>query len=159
MPLRSPERLTLIAGDAVTVQGHAFLSYVREDSDKVDWLQQLLETAGIQVWRDTTNLWPGEDWRARIRQAITQDALVFIACFSQHSTYRHISYMNEELILAVEQLKLRRPDEPWLIPIRLDNCVIPEINLGGGRTLSSIQYATSSAKNPTKALSGSSPQS
>ena len=150
VPLRSPERLTLIAGDAVTVQGHAFLSYVREDSNKVDWLQQLLETAGIQVWRDTTNLWPGEDWRARIRQAITQDALVFIACFSQHSTYRHISYMNEELILAVEQLRLRRPDEPWLIPIRLDNCVIPEINLGGGRTLSSIQYADLFGENPDK---------
>jgi hypothetical protein len=123
------------------VRGHAFLSYVHENSDKVDWLQQVLQAAGVQVWRDTENLWPGEDWRARIRQAITQDALAFVACFSRDSTSRSVSYMNEELLLAVDQLRLRRPDEPWLIPVRLDDCVIPEINLGGGRTLASIQHA------------------
>ena len=35
------------------------------------------------MWRDTADLWPGEDWRAKIRQAIICNALVFIACFSQ----------------------------------------------------------------------------
>ena len=121
--------------------GHAFISYVREDSHRVDWLQQELEAGGIPVWRDTANLWPGEDWRAKIRQAITDDALVFIACFSRASLTRLKTYQNEELILAIEQLRLRRPDDRWLIPVRLDECDIPDRDIGGGRTLASIQRA------------------
>jgi glycine cleavage system regulatory protein len=35
--------------------GHAFISYVREDSLKVDMLQRALETAGVRVWRDTAS--------------------------------------------------------------------------------------------------------
>ena len=119
--------------------GHAFISYVREDSRQVDGLQRTLQDAGIPVWRDTTDLWPGEDWRANIRRAITDNALVFVACFSHASVARGKSYQNEELALAIEQMRLRRPDDPWLIPVRLDECRIPEWDIGGGRTLTSIQ--------------------
>jgi hypothetical protein len=120
--------------------GHAFISYVREDSHDVDKLQRTLEAAGISVWRDTADLWPGEDWRAKIRRAITDNALVFIACFSSQSVARAKSYQNEELLLAVDQLRLRQPDDPWLIPVRFDRCDMPDFDLGGGRTLASIQW-------------------
>jgi hypothetical protein len=122
-------------------QGHAFISYVREDSAKVDMLQRALEDAEIPVWRDTSSLWPGEDWRAKIRDAITHDALVFVACFSAHSVARKKSYQYEELLLAIDQLRIRRPDDPWLVPVRFDDCNVPDFALGGGRTLASIQRA------------------
>src|SRR3954470_23258817 len=99
---------------------HAFISYVREDSDRVDRIQRMLEAAGVRVWRDTARLWPGEDWRARIRDAIANNSLSFIACFSHASEARDISVQNEELYLAADQLRLRRPDNPWLIPVRFD---------------------------------------
>jgi hypothetical protein len=121
--------------------GHAFISYVREDSSKVDELQQILEAAGVPVWRDTADLWPGDPWRIKIREAITYDALVFIACFSSRSVARQRSYQNEELALAIEELRLRQPDDPWLIPVRFDDCAIPDRELGAGRTLGSIQQA------------------
>jgi TIR domain len=121
--------------------GHAFISYVREDSRKVDRLQRKLEAAGVRVWRDRADLRPGEDWQAKVRHAITDNALVFIACFSRTSMAREKSYQNEELVLAIEQLRLRRPDVPWLIPVRFDDCKIPEYGIGGGRTLASIQCA------------------
>ena len=123
------------------VAGHVFISYIREDSRHVDLLQQALEEAGVQVWRDTRDLWPGEDWRLKIRRAITDNALVFIACFSSRSLARSRSYQNEELLLAIEQLRLRSPEDPWLIPVRFDECEIPERDIGGGRTLTSIQRA------------------
>ncbi len=123
------------------VAGHAFISYGREDSGRVDQLQRTLEAAGITVWRDKASLWPGEDWRAIIRRAITDNALVFIACFSRSSLARKLSYQNEELVLAIEQLRLRRPDDPWLIPVRFDECDIPDHEIGGGRRLASIQRA------------------
>ena len=121
--------------------GHAFISYVREDAHDVDQLQRDLKAAGISVWRDTADLWPGEDWRAKIRRAITDNALVFIACFSSQSTARIKSYQREELALAIDQLRQRRPDDPWLIPVRFDDCPVPDLDLGAGRTLSSIQLA------------------
>lgn len=121
--------------------GHAFISYVREDARDVDQLQRDLEAAGISVWRDTANLWPGEDWRAKIRRAITDNALVFMACFSRQSAARATSYQYEELTLAIEQLRRRRPDDPWLIPVRFDDCPVPDLDLDAGRALSSIQGA------------------
>lgn len=121
--------------------GHAFVSYVREDAHQVDQLQQVLEAQGIPVWRDTADLWPGQDWRRRIRQAITDNALVFIACFSSRSTARPKSFQYEELMLAIDQLRLRPPDVPWLIPVRFDDCAVPDLEIGGGRTVGSIQRA------------------
>ena len=124
-----------------SIAGHVFISYVRENSRQVDWLHQRLEGAGVPVWRDTADLWPGEDWRSKIRRAITDGALVFIACFSQAAVSRHKSYQNEEIMLAIEQMRLRPPDHPWLIPVRFDECEIPDREIGAGRTLSSIQRA------------------
>lgn len=40
------------------------------------------------MWRDTRDLWPGQDWQLMIHRAISDDALVFIACFSRASTNR-----------------------------------------------------------------------
>jgi TIR domain-containing protein len=122
--------------------GRAFISYVREDSERVDKLQRDLQAAGIPVWRDIADLWPGQDWRTMIRRAITDNALVFLACFSSQSVSKRKSYQNEELTLAREQLRLRQPDDPlWLIPVRFDDCQVPDLDIGAGRTLGSIQRA------------------
>jgi hypothetical protein len=145
---RSPDKpsgIARCAGSAASTgsvsAAHAFISYVREDAGKVDALQRTLEAAGVQVWRDTSDLRPGEDWRARIRDAITDNALVFIACFSRHSAVRGESNQNEELVLAIEQLRRRKPDMPWLIPVRFDDCAIPDFDIGAGRTLASLRRA------------------
>lgn len=122
-------------------RGHAFISYAREDSDEADRLHRALEDAGIRVWRDTANLWPGEDWRAKIRKAITQDALAFIACFSSRSGARQLGHQSEELLLAIERMRSRRPDQPWLIPVRFDDCEIPDLELDPDRSLASLQRA------------------
>ncbi len=121
------------------MERHVFISYVREDKNEVDRTQRLLEAAGVPVWRDTESLWPGEDWRIRIRQAITANALAFVACFSQNSERKASSYQREELLLAIDQLRLRNPEQPWLIPVRFSDCMLPRYDLGGGRTLDSLQ--------------------
>lgn len=118
-----------------------FISYVREDKARVDRLQQILERAGVPVWRDTQDLWPGEDWKQRIREAITSGAFVFLACFSAESSRRAKSYQNAELALATEELRLRPPGTPWLIPVLFDEVPMPTYELGGGRSLDNIQRA------------------
>jgi TIR domain len=69
-------------------RGHAFISHDPEDGQAADWLQHTLEAAGIRVWRDAVDLLPGQDRRAEIRKAISEGALVFIACFSRFSLNR-----------------------------------------------------------------------
>jgi hypothetical protein len=120
------------------VEKHAFISYVHEDAERVDQLQGALEGAGVKVWRDKDNLFPGSDWKTEIRKAITQGSLAFIACFSAASAARDTSYQFEELVLATEQYRLRAPAKSWLFPVRLDDVALPEYNLGGGKTFDDI---------------------
>jgi hypothetical protein len=124
----------------VPAPGYAFLSYVREDRHRADRLQAILEAAGIRVWRDTSDLWPGTDWKLHIKDAITNGSFAFLACFSEHSASRSRSYQNEELVLAVEQMRLRAPGVAWLLPVRFANCDIPPFDLGANRTLDSLQF-------------------
>ena len=138
IPGQNVARLLVMSEDPSS--GHVFLSYLRDDSASADLIDSALKSAGLRVWRDTANLWPGEDWRLRIRQAITSDALAFIACFSRASLARPSGTHNEELTLAIEQIRNRRPDTPWLIPVRLDDCAIPDLDIGAGRTLTSIRH-------------------
>jgi hypothetical protein len=115
--------------------GHAFISYVHEDGEVIDRIQKALSAAGITVWRDRDWLLPGDDWQLKIREAITTGALAFIACFSENSVARDTTFQHEELNLAVEQLRLRPPDRPWFIPVRLTDCELPAYNIGPARTL------------------------
>jgi hypothetical protein len=119
---------------------HVFVSYVSEDISAVEYVCGLLAAAGIPYWRDRTSLGPGMEWKRVIREAISADALVFLACFSRQSQGRRSSYMNEELALAVDQFRLRPPGAIWLVPVRLDDCAIPDWDLGAGRRLSDIQH-------------------
>lgn len=135
------------------LQGHAFISYAREDAARADRLQRILEAAGITVWRDTADLWPGQDWQARIRRAITDNALVFLACFSRRSVSRRGGYQKEELALAVEQLRLHSPNQEWLIPVRFDDCQIPDSDIGAGRRLAALHSADLFGDNADIAIS------
>ena len=119
---------------------HVFVSYVREDSDVVDGLCAVLEAAQIPYWRDRTSLAPGDAWKAKIRQAIRDGSLVFLACFSEQSRARDKSHMNEELTLAVEEFRKMPPGRTWLIPIRFDAGDLPEWDLGAGRGLDDLNY-------------------
>jgi hypothetical protein len=65
----------------------------------------------------------------------------YLATTGDLSLARSKSYQNEELNLAIEQMRRRRPDESWLIPVRFDDIEIPDWDVGGGRTLTSIQRA------------------
>lgn len=120
---------------------HVFVSYVREDSAAVDELCKVLEAAGIPYWRDRKDLGPGDAWRAKIREAIRGESLVFLACFSDNSRAKGKSYMNEELTLAVDEYRLMAPGRTWLIPVRFDAGDVPEWDLGAGRLLSDLNFA------------------
>jgi hypothetical protein len=118
---------------------HAFLSYVREDLASAERLATALREAGVDVWMDRSHILPGQRWQTVIRNAIREGAF-FLACFSTNYNRKQLSYMNEELGLAVEQLRQMPVDRTWFIPLLLDATEIPDRDIGVGQTLRSIQW-------------------
>lgn len=118
---------------------HVFISYVRENREQVDRLYETLRAVGVNVWLDRRQILPGTRWQGAIREAIRGGAF-FIACFSREYRKREYSYMNEELMLAIKELRKRRPDRAWFIPVLLSNCDIPELDIGAGETLRDLQW-------------------
>jgi transposase-like protein len=137
----TPARRPATTSAAASVAGkRVFISYVREDSDAVDRLCAVLKTAKIPYWRDRNELGPGDLWKDKIRTAIRNESLVFLACFSENYRRKQKSFMNEELTLAVEEFRQRPPGQVWLVPVRLDAGEIPARDLGGGLTLADLHY-------------------
>ncbi|MGM1065201.1 toll/interleukin-1 receptor domain-containing protein [Saccharothrix sp. Mg75] len=139
-PGPSDLRSTLLAMPSDEAK-HVFVSYVREDAEKVDQLCEALDAANIPYWRDKTALAPGDQWKQKVRDAIRSGSLVFLACFSEQTKAKPRSYMNEELTLAAEEFRQYPPEATWLIPVRFDDVEVPAWDLGAGRTLSDLNYA------------------
>lgn len=117
---------------------HVFISYVREDSAAVDEIYEELTARGIKVWLDRTSISPGDRWEDAIRNAI-REGTYFLACFSPALLARERSHMNEELALAVDELRKRLYGRRWFIPVRLAPCDIPEIAINSRETLGAFQ--------------------
>ena len=116
-----------------------FVSYIRENLERIDGIYHALTSRGIKVWLDRNDIYPGVRWKQAIRQAI-QVGTFFIACFSKEYNERSETYMNEELIVAIEVLRRRSTDKVWFIPVILNECDIPEREIGGGETLKDLQW-------------------
>ena len=96
---------------------HVFISYIHENIDNIDRLYQELTSRGIKVWLDRNDIKPGSRWKDAIRKAI-RDGAFFIACFSKEYNKRNDTYMNEELTIAIDELRQRPTDRIWFIPIQ-----------------------------------------
>ena len=118
---------------------HVFISYVREDSESVENIARALRACNVDLWLDRNQIKPGVRWADAIRTAITEGTF-YMACFSTAYNARTRSYMNEELTLAIEQLRQRATDQRWFIPVLLDDCEIPQRSIGAGETLRSLQW-------------------
>lgn len=125
-----------VAGASVNAQ--AFVSYVREDTPAIDRLCGDLGRQGVATWIDRDKLEPGVRWKDGVRNAIQQGS-GFVACFSKAYEARPRTYMNEELNLAIEELRLRPRDRSWFFPVLLEDVQVPAIPIGAGETLRDLQ--------------------
>lgn len=118
----------------------AFVSYVQADKQAADKLVLALREAGYDTWMDRDRLAPGMRWKSAIRDAILGGDF-FIACFSPSWKEKTRSFMNEELIIAVEQLRLMPRNRQWFVPVVLADCELPDYSIGPGETLADLQCA------------------
>jgi hypothetical protein len=123
---------------------HIFISHVHENQKMVEQLSQELKNHGMEVWLDHDSILPGARWKDAIRQAI-QNGAFFIACFSTEYENRNKNYMNEELILAIDELRQFSIKRTWFIPVLLSECNIPALSIGAGQTLLDFQWVNLSS--------------
>jgi TIR domain len=117
---------------------HVFISYVRQNRDLVDRLAKELKDSGVTVWLDREDIEPGTRWREAIRKAI-KNGKFFLACFSTEYTARDKTHMNEEITLAIDELRIRPTERAWFIPIILNDTEIPDRPISSVETLADIQ--------------------
>lgn len=115
-----------------------FISHVSQNAGYFGGLKQGLELCGIEVW-DPEKIVPGTLWKEEIREAI-RGGDFFIACFSSEYRNRDSTHMNEELNIAIDELRSQPTNRAWFIPVKLNECKIPDRDIGGGRRLSDLQF-------------------
>ena len=118
---------------------HVFISYCHENKAIVDRLCQFLASHNVTVWVDWNNLVPGTPWKQAIQQAIHHGDF-FIACFSKEYNKRDKRYMREELAVAIDRLRQKPTDKVWFIPVKLNECEMPSIEIGQGLMLQDLHH-------------------
>src|ERR1044072_774291 len=114
-----------------------FLCYAREDFERVHALYSLLRDLGFRPWFDKYDVKVGEFWKNAVEKAVNNSDF-FIATFSKTSVTKR-GFVQREYKLAMDTLAQRPPGDIFLIPVRLDDCELPDLH-GLGITLSDIRW-------------------
>ena len=101
-----------------------FLCHASEDKEVVVGVYRRLKKAGLKPWLDKEDLAPGEDWQRAIRRAIQESAVVLV--FLSKSSTSKRGYVQREFRLALDTMEEVPPDRLFLIPIRIDDCEVPD---------------------------------
>jgi hypothetical protein len=101
-----------------------FLCHAHDDQAAVHKLYHRIVKDGINAWLDTEKLQPGQDWEYEIRKTILKSDVV-IVCLSRAFNKQH-GYRHEELKIALEKAHVLANDDIFIIPVRLEECDMPE---------------------------------
>jgi len=101
-----------------------FLIYAHSDRDAVRRLYHRLTRCGITTWLDEKSLYPGQNWKYEIRQAILRSDTVLVCLSKQFIKQGGFRY--EEVKIARSKAKSLPDDQIFLIPVRLEKCDLPE---------------------------------
>jgi Cdc6-like AAA superfamily ATPase len=146
----SPERM----GVDETRRPKIFICYAREDSDAAANIYEYLKRSTCDPWLDKRSLVAGQNWDYEIRKAV-RAADFFVVLLSQNSVSKR-GYVQREFKLAMELLEEIPEGQIYLIPVKIDNCLVPSrfatlqwVDLKGvgdyEEILKAIQFQQSSA--------------
>jgi len=105
-------------------QVQIFISYAREDQQRIKELYRKLLAAGYQPWLDREHILPGQKWEPVIKQALERSDFALV-CLSAKSINKR-GFLQKEIKKALEHAQEKLEDDVWLIPARLDDCDVPD---------------------------------
>lgn len=99
-----------------------FIGYARKDYNEAKKLYNELEQLGLSPWIETEEINLGEDWRLGIKNALLKSPFCLIL-FSSKSTENR-RYLQKELRTLFEIMESLHDSIPYIIPVRLDDCLL-----------------------------------
>lgn len=123
-PLSSDDEQTQRKFDVQDRKLRIFLSHASQDRLAVREIYEKLVNDGMHVWLDTENILPGMDWNLEIYKAI-RDVDVLILFLSEESIGRG-GFVQKEFRQALDYVDERPEGDIYLIPVRLDDCSVPD---------------------------------
>src|SRR4051794_35641306 len=117
---------------------NVFVSYVHADSTEANRIAEELSKRGANVHLGRDKLDPGIQWQEAIRNIISGGG-DFIACFSRAYWKPKRAFLNEELAFAMNELRQCGPDKSFFIPVLLQECEIPIVDIGDDQTFLDLQ--------------------
>lgn len=101
-----------------------FLCHANEDKDLVTKVYHRLKKDGFKPWLDKEDLLLGQSWDKVIPKVIDESDFIIIF-LSTHSVSKR-GYVQKEFKLALDVLDQMPEDQVFIIPVKLDDCPIPE---------------------------------
>jgi TolB-like protein/tetratricopeptide (TPR) repeat protein len=102
-----------------TSRNTVFLSYASEDSEAARRICSALQSRGIEVWFDQTDLRGGDVWDQRIRRQI-KDCALFVPLVSANTLKRTEGYFRLEWRLADQRTHLMARNRVFIVPVAID---------------------------------------
>jgi hypothetical protein len=103
---------------------HVFLSHARADSLFVRELYERLIQDGIDAWLEEENIIPGRPWLLEIQKGV-KNSDILVVCLSAKSITKE-GFMQEDIRFALETADKKPDGTIFIIPARLEACVVPE---------------------------------
>ena len=102
-----------------------FLCYAKENSTDVrEFRERLKAELWIDPWFDEEDILPGQKWEGSVVDAVHNSHAVIV--FLSSIAVRTEGFFHKELKLALDAAAEKPDGTIFIIPIRLDNCDVPE---------------------------------
>jgi tetratricopeptide (TPR) repeat protein len=126
-----------------------FLSYASQDEEAAQRICDALRARGIEVWFDQSELRGGDAWDQKIRDQI-KECRLFIPIISANTNARAEGYFRLEWKLAVERSRLLADDEPFILPVAIDE--FPDAAARVPERFREVQWAHLGAKDTPESI-------
>jgi len=101
-----------------------FLSHSSQDRARLQELYERLMDSGIDVWISDEKLIPGQDWQYEIKNAVKTSDVILL--FLSNNALNRDGYFHKEIRLALEVAENKPNGVIYIIPIRLEECSVPD---------------------------------
>ncbi len=102
-----------------------FISYARENFETAERIYNDLKKSGAYPWLDRQNLLAGENWKNTIAKNIKKNSDYFLTLLSSKSASKR-GFVHIEQKIALKVADEFSENKIFIIPVRLDNCELPE---------------------------------
>jgi hypothetical protein len=126
-PERPSERVLqpVVASESTSSKLIPFLCYAKENSTGVrEFRERLKAESWIDPWFDEEDILPGQMWEGSVTDAVHNSHAVII--FLSSIAIRTEGFFHKELKLALDAAAEKPDGTIFIIPIRLDECEVPE---------------------------------